>query len=93
MQLDESMDTTEQITIRGVDKATKQRLLTRARQRGMSLNAYNLELLRQDAGTSNTTNTNELERFAGIMPLDPTVEEALGDQRRVAPDKWGTYGL
>jgi hypothetical protein len=84
---------TQQITIRGIDEATKERLLARARQRGVSLNAYNLELLRQDAGTSNTMKTNGLERFAGIMPLDSIVEEALVDQRRLTRDKWDSYGL
>ena len=87
------MNTIGQITIRGLDKATKQRLVARASQRGMSLNAYNLELLRQDAGTNNTSKTNGLERFAGIMPFDSIVEDALGDQRRVTPDKWDSYGL
>jgi hypothetical protein len=89
----EIMNTSQQITVRGVDDATKKRLLARARQRGMSLNAYNLELLRQDAGTSDTTKTNGLERFAGLMPFEPIVEESLLDQRHGSPDKWDTYGL
>lgn len=87
------MHTVQQLTIRGVDEATKQRLVAHARKRGMSLNAYNLELLRQDAGTSSTKKTNGLERFIGIAPLDPDVEAALKDQRRATPDKWDSYGL
>ncbi len=59
----------------------------------MSLNAYNLELLRQNAGTSDTATTNGLERFAGVSPLDPAVEEALLDQRQVVPDKWNIHDL
>jgi hypothetical protein len=87
------MNTNKQITIRGVDDTTKKRLSDHARQRRMSLNAYNLELLRQDAGTSDTSSTNGLERFAGVTPLDPIVVEALLDQRKPVPDKWDTHGL
>lgn len=89
----EYMNTIQQITIRGVDDATKERLQAHARQRGVSLNAYSLELLRRDAGTSPAVKTNGLERFAGIMPLDSKVEEALANQRRPTPDKWDSYGL
>lgn len=87
------MNTSNQITIRGVDARTKKRLSDRARQRGMSLNAYNLELLKQNAGTSDVATTNGLERFAGVAALDPAVEEALRDQRRALPDKWDSRGL
>jgi plasmid stability protein len=88
------MNTTQQLTIRGVDEATKNTLIARARQRGMSLNAYNLELLRQDAGTTDAAGkTNGLERFIGIAPLDPQVEETLRDQHKATPDKWDSYGL
>ncbi len=87
------MNTTQQITIRGVDEATKKLLLARARQRGLSLNAYNLELLRRDAGTSSVVASNGLERFAGLAPFDPQVEEALADQRRPTVDKWSRHGL
>jgi hypothetical protein len=87
------MSTSNQITIRGLDDATKKRLLERARQRGVSLNAYNLELLRQSAGTSDSATTNGLERFGGAGPLDPRVEEALLDQRRPVPDKWDSRDL
>ncbi len=87
------MNISQQLTIRGVDKTTKKSLEARARQRGLSLNAYNLELLRRDAGTSPARPTNGLERFAGLMPFDPIVEETLADQRRPTPDKWDNHGL
>lgn len=67
--------------------------MIRAHSRGMSLNAYNLELLRREAGTSETKKTNGLERFSGIAAFDPKIEEALEDQRKVTPDKWDSYGL
>ena len=87
------MNINQQITVRGVDETTKQRLVARAQQRGMSLNAYSLELLRRDAGTSETKKTNGLERFAGVVSFVPEVEDALSDQRRTDTDKWDSYGL
>lgn len=87
------MNTTHQVTIRGIDNTTKQRLLARARQRGLSLNAYNLALLRKEVGTTSPKGTNGLERFIGIAPLDSKVEAALQDQHRVTPDKWDANGL
>jgi predicted metal-dependent hydrolase len=84
------MKTSQQIIIRGIDQATMQGLQAHADHRGVSLNAYILELLRQAAGASQT---NGLERFAGIGPLDPEVEEALADQRQPTIDKWDSYGL
>jgi len=83
----------EQLTIRGVDEATKKRLATRARARGMSLNAYNLEVLRREAGTSEVKKTNGLERFSGVTVLETKIEEALKDQRKVTPDKWDSYDI
>jgi len=87
------MNTTQQLTIRGVDARTKQLLIARARQSGMSLNTYNLELLRREVGTNSTKPTNGLERFVGIAPLDTKVEEALREQHHASPDKWDSYGL
>ena len=86
------MNTTQQLTIRGVDETTKRLLENRARKRGISLNAYNLELLRREVGTDNKK-TNGLERFIGIAKLDPKVEEALKDQRKATFDKWDSNGL
>jgi hypothetical protein len=88
------MNTTQQLTIRGVDEATKNILVARARQHGISLNAYSLNLLRQDVGTNTTMKkTNGLERFIGIGPLSPEVDEALHNQHKTIPDKWDSYGL
>jgi beta-glucosidase/6-phospho-beta-glucosidase/beta-galactosidase len=87
------MNTTQQLTIRGVDAQTKHRLIEHARQKGLSLNAYNLEMLRKDAGTSLNKKTNGLECFAGIADLDPKVKEALRNQREIITDKWDSYGL
>jgi hypothetical protein len=87
----EGMSTAHQLTIRGVDEATKKRLSARARKKGMSLNAYNLEVLRYAAGTSAVKKTNGLERFIGILEdeWDPEIDDVLKDQRRVdqRPDK------
>jgi plasmid stability protein len=87
------MNTNEQLTIRGVDEATKKRLTARARARGMSLNSYNLEVLRREAGTSEAKKTNGLERFSGITTFETKIEEALKEQRKVTPDKWDSYGI
>ncbi len=87
------MNVNEQLTIRGVDEMTKNRLIARAKSNGMSLNAYNLEVLRREAGTSSGKRTNGLERFSGIATFETKVEEALRDQRKTTPDKWDTYGL
>lgn len=87
------MNTNEQLTIRGVDEATKKRLIDRAKAQGMSLNAYNLEVLRREAGTSDAKKTNGLERFSGVATFESSVEEALKDQRKATPDKWDSYGL
>jgi plasmid stability protein len=87
------MNTNEQLTIRGVDEATKKRLTARARARGMSLNSYNLEVLRREAGTSESKKTNGLERFSGITAFETKIEEALEEQRKVTPDKWDSYGI
>ena len=89
----EFMNVNEQLTIRGVDESTKNRLISRAKANGMSLNAYNLEVLRREAGTSSNQHTNGLERFSGVAPLDSKVEAALSDQRKVTPDKWDKYGV
>lgn len=43
-------DTTLQITIRGLDTETKQALVKKARQQGLSLNRYALQSLKQGAG-------------------------------------------
>ena len=72
---------------------TKARLLARAKARGMSLNAYNLEILRREAGTSESKKTNGLERFSGRATFESDIEEALEDQRKVIPDKWESYDL
>ena len=74
---------TSQITIRGVDEATKKRLLARARASGLSLNAYNLKLLQRSTGTHRPNATNGLERFAGTMEYDSGLEKVLRDQRGV----------
>lgn len=87
------MNTNEQLTIRGVDEVTKRRLTARARDRGMSLNSYNLEILRREAGTSEAKKTNGLERFSGITEFDAKIEEALKEQRKVTADKWDSYGI
>lgn len=87
------MNVNEQLTIRGVDEVTKNRLIARAKSNGMSLNAYNLEVLRREAGTSSSKRTNGLERFSGIAALDTKVEEALTNQRKAVLDKWDKYGL
>jgi len=87
------MNSTQQLTIRGVDEMTKRLLETRARERGISLNAYNLELLRREVGTSSAKKKNGLERFIGIAPFDSKVEEALKDQRKPTADKWDSNGL
>lgn len=87
------MNVQEQLTIRGVDQTTKERLQARAQLQGMSLNAYNLELLRREAGTGQSRPTNGLERFAGTASLELEIEDALKDQRRATRDKWESYGL
>jgi|GEM_PF-449428 len=93
MHYHECMNTNEQLTIRGVDEATKRRLTARAKARGMSLNSYNLEILRREAGTSESRKTNGLERFSGIAAFEPNIEEALKEQRTATPDKWDSYGI
>jgi len=87
------MNTNEQLTIRGVDEITKKRLIVRARARGMSLNSYNLEVLRREAGTSEVKKTNGLERFSGVTVLETKIEEALKDQREATSDKWDSYDI
>jgi hypothetical protein len=87
------MNTAQQLTIRGVDATTKQLLESRARERGISLNSYNLELLRREVGTNDAKKTNGLERFVGIVKFASKVEEALKDQRKPTPDKWDDNGL
>jgi plasmid stability protein len=87
------MNNFQQLTIRGVDETTKRLLETRARKYGISLNAYNLELLRREVGTSSISKTNGLERFIGVAPFDSMVEEALKDQRKPTPDKWDSNDL
>jgi plasmid stability protein len=47
-------DSSTQLTIRGLDARTKQRLQKRAADSGMSLNRYALESLRQTAGDETT---------------------------------------
>jgi plasmid stability protein len=77
------MSSTHQLTIRGVDDATKKLLSAHARKKGMSLNAYSLEILRGQVGTSKAKKTNGLERFAGTMEFDEELEAALRDQRHI----------
>lgn len=87
------MNTVQQLTVRGVDAQTKRALEAQARQRGMSLNAYNLELLKRQAGTAASETQNGLQRFVGVAPLDTRTEAALHEQRKPKPDKWESYGL
>lgn len=47
-------NTSLQLTIRGLDSATKEALVKKANQRGLSLNRYALNTLRQEAGLSSS---------------------------------------
>jgi hypothetical protein len=47
-------NTTRQITIRGIDPATKNALMKKAKQHGTSLNQYALKALRQSAGVDDS---------------------------------------
>ena len=57
-------DTKLQLTIRGLDKRTKDALTKKANQQGLSLNRYALNTLKQSSGISDNENKyNELKQF------------------------------
>jgi plasmid stability protein len=58
------VDSSTQLTIRGLDARTKQRLQKRAAENGMSLNKYALESLRLNAGSdSSEERYEEMKRY------------------------------
>lgn len=71
-----------QITVRGLDDKTKQALVKKASRKGMSLNKYALESLRQAAGTNGSKERyQELKQFFsknGISKNDAkTIDDAV----------------
>ena len=49
-------NTTQQLTIRGLDPKTKDALVQKANQQGLSLNRYALKALRNSAGVDDSEN-------------------------------------
>jgi len=84
---------THQLTIRGIDEATKIQLQHRARQQGKSLNAFTVDLLRHGAGVGEPRFSNGLGQLAGSMPKDAKVDAALRAQRQAEPESKDNYGF
>lgn len=75
-------DSSLQLTIRGLDAWTKQALVNKARQQGVSLSCYALQVLKQSAGLSGTKGRyRELKQFLDDHHIDhadaQAVEKAL----------------
>jgi plasmid stability protein len=76
-----------QLTIRGVSDELAQRLRVLARERGESVNAIVLALLREAMGLD--ARRTRLARYATWTPDDlDEFERALHEQRQVDPDLW-----
>jgi uncharacterized protein (DUF1778 family) len=75
------MNTTNlQLTIRGLNKETKEALQQRASQQGMSLNKYILKTLRQGAGINvNENRYLELKGFLSKHSLGASDKKAFDD--------------
>ena len=85
-------DTSLQLTIRGLDAATKQALVKKARRQGMSLNRYALESLKQSAGVSPAEERYQrLKAFIDKhgIPADEmrNIQEAITWGKRASLDK------
>ena len=67
-----------QLTIRGLDTQTKQALVNKARQEGVSLNRYALQALKHSAGhTSTTARYKELRQFLDMHYIDHADAQAV----------------
>lgn len=81
-----------QLTIRGLDAKTKQILVNKARQQGISLNRYALRALQESAGlASKNGRYNELRLFFNTHHIDrhdsQTLEDALDWADRMSIEK------
>lgn len=67
-----------QITIRGIDPATKAALSQQAASEGLSLNRYALRALRRDAGTDGPANRyRALQNFVSNHPVNGRDKKAF----------------
>lgn len=73
-------DTKLQLTIRGVDPATKQALVSKARDQGLSLNRYALRTLRRSAGIDDSKKRYQsIKAFIGTRCLSTDDQAALDE--------------
>lgn len=73
-------DSTLQLTIRGLNKTTKEALQQRAGQQGISLNKYALRTLQQRANiSSNEERYHELKQFLNKHSMDGANKQAFND--------------
>ena len=84
-------DSNLQLTVRGLDAQTKQALVNKAKQQGVSLNRYALQALKQSAGLSTNGRYRELKQFLDDHHIDhadaQAVEETLAWADRTSIDK------
>ncbi|RYD88016.1 MAG: hypothetical protein EOP50_19785 [Sphingobacteriales bacterium] len=78
-----------QYTIRGVPENVDTALREEAALCGKSLNSLIIEKLAGEAyPVGGVSKHSDLEGFAGCMPPDADLEEALAEQRRIDPADW-----
>jgi uncharacterized protein (DUF1778 family) len=74
------INATFQLTIRGLNKETKDALQQKASQQGMSLNKYALKALQQGAGIDvNGNRYLEIKEFLGSHSMDAVDKAAFDD--------------
>lgn len=71
---------TQQITIRGIDPATKEALVKKAKQSGVSLNRYVVTTLRRNSGMqSSVERSREMKEFISMYPVSKKEILAIKD--------------
>ena len=71
-------DSTTQITVRGLDNRTKSALTRQAKQRGLSLNKFVLESLRQASGVETSEERYQaMKQFIGQHPISSEDVQAI----------------
>ncbi len=83
-----------QLTVRGIDKDLHKEIKLNAKQRGLSVNKYVVELLREATGqfepTSEIVVYHDLDHLAGTWSAEEAdaFEQLLLEQRQVDEELW-----
>lgn len=83
-----------QLTVRGIDESLHKEIKSQARQRGLSVNRYVVELLREATGQIESTHQpiiyHDLDHLAGTWSQEEaeTFAQSLDEQRQVDEALW-----